>query len=245
MAEYVVVDKEQLDADLSNVADAIREKGGTSESLEFPQGFVDGINAIESGGGGEDFIGVKYSNYGPSPQGYNLPKTADARSLDKILLDPKENTGARITAENNQCLTYMFANASRNANSAYFGFLEEVYLPSKATTLIYTFQNCGNLKNVYGDLSNIIGVGGSAFDYCVSLTDIPNMPNLQTIGNVAFRGCVGLTEITLPKTITTIHSGAFTGCTNIKHIYVPWAENAVANAPWGATNATIHYNSEV
>jgi hypothetical protein len=23
---------------------------------------------------------------------------------------------------------------------------------------------------------------------------------------------------------------------------VPWAEGAVANAPWGATNATINYN---
>ena len=25
-------------------------------------------------------------------------------------------------------------------------------------------------------------------------------------------------------------------------IYVPWAEGAVANAPWGATGATIHYD---
>lgn len=44
----LVVDKESL----VSVANAIREKGGTSESLEFPNGFVDGINAIESGGGG-------------------------------------------------------------------------------------------------------------------------------------------------------------------------------------------------
>lgn len=37
---------------LVSVADAIREKGGISEDLQFPNGFVDGINAIESGGGG-------------------------------------------------------------------------------------------------------------------------------------------------------------------------------------------------
>jgi hypothetical protein len=49
----------------------------------------------------------------------------------------------------------------------------------------------------------------------------------------------------LPATITLIHSGAFDGCTNLKDIYVPWAEGAIKNAPWGATNATIHYNSEV
>ena len=38
MADYVVVDKEQLENDLNIVADAIREKGGTTEKLEFPLG---------------------------------------------------------------------------------------------------------------------------------------------------------------------------------------------------------------
>lgn len=48
----LVVDK----ASLVSVADAIRSKGGTTEELEFPQGFVSAVNAIESGGGGaEDY----------------------------------------------------------------------------------------------------------------------------------------------------------------------------------------------
>ena len=54
MADYKVVDADKLDADLSSVADAIRTKGGTTEELQFPQGFVDGIGAIESGGGTEE-----------------------------------------------------------------------------------------------------------------------------------------------------------------------------------------------
>ena len=56
MAEYKVVDAEKLDADLASVADAIRTKGGTSESLTFPQGFVDAVGAIESGGGGTELF---------------------------------------------------------------------------------------------------------------------------------------------------------------------------------------------
>lgn len=40
------------DTDLTSVADAIREKGGTSEPLEWPTGYVDAIEAIETGGGG-------------------------------------------------------------------------------------------------------------------------------------------------------------------------------------------------
>lgn len=49
MADYVVVDKNQLEADLTTVADAIREKGGTSESLAFPEGMKSAVEAIEAG----------------------------------------------------------------------------------------------------------------------------------------------------------------------------------------------------
>jgi hypothetical protein len=41
---------------LVSVANAIRTKGGTSESLTFPQGFVDAVGAIDSGGGGTEEI---------------------------------------------------------------------------------------------------------------------------------------------------------------------------------------------
>jgi len=45
------------------------------------------------------------------------------------------------------------------------------------------------------------------------------------------------------NTPSLINSNAFKGMTHSSvNIYVPWAEGAVANAPWGATNATIHYN---
>ena len=45
MASYIVDGNA-----LTNIADAIREKGGTTSSLIFPQGFIDAINAIDGGG---------------------------------------------------------------------------------------------------------------------------------------------------------------------------------------------------
>lgn len=51
MAVDKLVDSTQLDADLTSVANAIRIKGGTSGSLAFPSGFVDAVEAIETGGG--------------------------------------------------------------------------------------------------------------------------------------------------------------------------------------------------
>ena len=40
------------DTELTSVADAIRSKGGTSDKLAYPDGFVSAIGAIETGGGG-------------------------------------------------------------------------------------------------------------------------------------------------------------------------------------------------
>ena len=47
MAEYLT-----NTTDLTKVASAIREKGGTSDPLVYPDGFVTAIQAIQTGGGG-------------------------------------------------------------------------------------------------------------------------------------------------------------------------------------------------
>ena len=53
MAEYLT-----NTADLTAVANAIRAKGGTSDPLVYPDGFVTAIQAIETGGGGgsDEFV---------------------------------------------------------------------------------------------------------------------------------------------------------------------------------------------
>ena len=43
------VDATQLDGDLTSVANAIRQKGGTSAALSFPAGFVSAVQAIPTG----------------------------------------------------------------------------------------------------------------------------------------------------------------------------------------------------
>lgn len=54
MAFDKVVDSAVLDAGLKQIADAIREKGGTSDSLAFPAAMAEAIAAIEAGGGGAE-----------------------------------------------------------------------------------------------------------------------------------------------------------------------------------------------
>jgi hypothetical protein len=49
MAVDKLVDSNQLDANLTSVANAIRTKGGTAASLAFPAGFVSAVQAIPTG----------------------------------------------------------------------------------------------------------------------------------------------------------------------------------------------------
>lgn len=52
MAYDKVVDSAVLDAGLKQIADAIREKGGTSDSMAFPTAMAEAIAAIQAAGGG-------------------------------------------------------------------------------------------------------------------------------------------------------------------------------------------------
>lgn len=105
----------------------------------------------------------------------------------------------------------------------------------------YAFSDCSNLA-LTSLPSGITSIGNYAFQNCsnLALTSLPS--GITSISNYAFYNCTGLTELTFEGTPTTIHNKAFDTCVNLKTINVPWAEGEVANAPWGATNATINYN---
>lgn len=55
MAYDKVIDSAALDADLKSVADAIREKGGTSGTMIFPAGFINAISSMKTGGNMERY----------------------------------------------------------------------------------------------------------------------------------------------------------------------------------------------
>ena len=105
----------------------------------------------------------------------------------------------------------------------------------------YAFSQCSNLA-LTSLPAGITSIGNNAFDSCVKLA-LTSMPaGITSIGSYSFSNCTGLTTITFEGTPQSIDSHAFSGSTKLTTINVPWAEGAVAGAPWGATNATINYN---
>lgn len=113
-------------------------------------------------------------------------------------------------------------------------------LPDGVTSIgDYAFYMCMEMPlNALPD--GITEIGAWAFYNCrkISIKTLPS--KLNTISTRAFHNS-SLTEITFKSTPQSIDSYAFTN-SGLTTINVPWAEGAVANAPWGATNATINYN---
>lgn len=58
MAEYLI-----QGASLTTVADAIREKGGTSEPLSFPEGMAKAVRNIRGGGGDLSSVDVYIADF--------------------------------------------------------------------------------------------------------------------------------------------------------------------------------------
>lgn len=115
-------------------------------------------------------------------------------------------------------------------------------LPDDLTTIGYSaFSGCPKLA-LTSLPSEVTSISDYAFNNCpnLALTSLPS--GIKNIGYGVFANCTGLTSITFKGNPNTIHPSAFNGCSNLTTINVPWAEGAVANAPWGATKATINYN---
>ena len=133
----------------------------------------------------------------------------------------------------NEIRTYAFFNCSKLALTS---------LPSGITSIgDSAFRDCSKLS-LTSLPSGITSIGNYTFYGCskLSLTSLPS--GITSIRAYAFNNCSNLTSLTFKGTPKTIISNAFKHCSKLRVINVPWAEGTVANAPWGATDATINYN---
>lgn len=120
-------------------------------------------------------------------------------------------------------------------------------LPSGLTEIgMHAFEGCKGLN-----LTSISAteIGTHAFSRCTGLQTLSL--DVSVLNDYAFSSCTGLTEVIFTKTPfgedwgaqTPLGEHTFQSCTNLTSIKVPWGKSSSinANAPWGATNATITY----
>ena len=76
-------------------------------------------------------------------------------------------------------------------------------------------------KLIYnGQTMNVVGINGSAFRDCTSLTSITIPISVTSIGEYAFYRCTSLTSITIPESVTRIGGSAFAGCSSLTSITI-------------------------
>lgn len=166
MAVDKLVDSTQLDADLTAVAGAIRQKGGTSAALAFPDGFVSAIEAISGGGGG----------------GYSATDIATMKSTGisgAVLL---ENTGNDLRREAfKNCIGITSISApyiTLASTTGYAGYA--------------SFQGCSAATSISFPL--LIQTNGNTFAQ-MSRLPVAVFPRLTSFGNYTFESCSSLSVV--------------------------------------------------
>jgi hypothetical protein len=139
------------------------------------------------------------------------------------------------------------ANLGGIGNYAFYeqNTLRKIILHSATWIGTGAFQNCRNIDQC--DLpDNLEEIGERAFESAFRNGNMKHLvipASVTDILDYAFNKCTGLTSVTFNGTPKTLFPTEFNGCTNLTDIYVPWAEGAVENAPWGAPDTcTVHYN---
>ena len=125
-----------------------------------------------------------------------------------------------------------------------------------------TFNGCTSLTTLYlPKLAQLLGRIGKntdgAFNGCTALAKV-YLPLVTEITAYHFGNCTALEEVTLgndgtdaegrdttytPTAVTSLNSNTFYGCTQSNLTITLYTEGgaALANQPWGATNATVIY----
>ena len=212
MANYTVTD-----AQLSSIANAIREKGGTSASLAFPSGFVSAIGSIPAGNGIDALVDGTFSGEYSASISYVRPYAFYGYSS--------------ISRAN-------LPNCVSIGSSAFYGCtaLSSISIPNCESIGNYAFGSCSTLMGL--DLPNVssviaLGLTGNSslsylsvpecqyFDTQITSTIISelSLPNCTYVGYITAAQNTRLRKVYAPECLR-IGSG-FRSAYNLSDVYFP------------------------
>lgn len=188
-----LVNATSLDNGLTSIADAIRTKGGTSADLTFPDGFVDAVEAIPTGGSSDTFAQI-------------CNRTISSYESTELLIIPTN------TLRSNTTLTSIKAPNLENLGSyALGGFRGAVIaLPGfkgNGNTDGYYFSGATTLTTVdFGPL--LVRLNPNFFNGATNLdtliirkTTIPSLNNVTALSTTKFKNGGAGGTIYIPKVL--------------------------------------------
>lgn len=146
MSRYQAVDPVQLNANLTSIADAIRAKNGTTDTLAFPDGFVNAINETP------DYLEMRITD---ELTNYSNDKIAGVTEYGFAYCDNLESVNLPNV---NFINMYAFWNDS---------LLAEVNIPKVHTIGASAFERCSSIAKL--DLPAVTNIGSYAFSEASAL----------------------------------------------------------------------------
>ena len=256
MTNYVVTDSQMI-----SLADAIREKGGTSASLTFPNGMISAISDISTGGD-------TFNEYLNKTLSYVSNSSATLQNGQFLFRNQSMLSFVSLPmcsyiyqSEFAQCVELTEITLSSSWTWGVFaGCVNQNYATTSDCYAQYAFQNCKKLSRINGaltsnsvqmyaftnchslqglDMPNVVYIGASAFLSC-SQFSILSCPNLQYVYSSAFYSA-GLQVIDLPK-CAQISYGTFGNNKSLSYVNIPrirQLSSAYAFAYCGTSNCKL------
>ena len=227
---------------LTDVADAIRAKKGTTEKIN-PQDFSSEIAAIDGGGtsptpdmpvigDGKTYLYIKIAAEGRM----TVPLYFSQIVANGVTIDWGDGSATQtLSGTGNVNTTHTYAEIgeyriSLNPVSGCtlgFGNGSSVYCVMGSTSnngRVY----CNMLQAVEVG-RNVTSIGDYAFYYCSSLSSIVIPDGVTSIGNYAFYYCNSLSSIVIPQGVTSIGDYAFYYCYSLSSIVIPQGVTSIGD----------------
>ena len=230
-----------LDDTLTDIANAIRGKNGSSDTYR-PGQMADAIDNIPAGTLGIPREVSQTGVYRPPEQNFTFSLPSNATDVSSSALNAAFQGCTGLTSVDFSSLTTV----------------------SGSKAFYYAFYTCSSLASV--DFSSLITVSGfnafeSAFSRCTSLPSV-DLSSLTTVSgsnalNYAFYMCTSLASVDL-SSLTTVSGSkafgyAFQGCTSLTSVSFPalttssfgTATNQFDNMLVGVTGCTVHFPASI
>ena len=174
MPNYKIVDADKLDSDLATLADSIRAKSGTSETLDFPYGMkeaVDGIQAADTTLEDGLITGTltEYTNYRVESVKQRL--FYYDKNITKVDLPNVKSIGADCFIGCTKLASVNLPSLESLENNVFQGTaLVSVVLPNVTTAKSRAFSGCESL--VFVDFPKLTQFQYQFFNRCTALKTI-------------------------------------------------------------------------
>lgn len=226
MANYKVTDSE-----LSGIASAIRLKGGTSDPLVFPSGFVSAISAIETKGTYISKTITSNGEYDPASDNadafshvtVSVPAGSSPVLVSKSI---SENGTYNPVDDNADAYSQVIVNVSGGGADLdnYRIFAGELSggITDNVLTKIgnYAFYSRGSRNSPITEIETSVSeIGSYAFNGCDSLS-LASIKNCKKVYDNAFTNCSMLKTVVCDN-LEAISGNGFYACTNLESITAP------------------------